>query len=165
MSDLLRLIVDVATLLFPFRLVSQSQRGVPFVFGWSPRCTLPPGVYFVLPWFTDVVPVSVVPHVYQTPVQTIGRRTFSASVVIRVVDAWAAYNTLELWHESAVELAGAVLADAVRHESCENLPAVCDRINAELAPHGIHVDRLRFLDYTESPAVRLLGLPEATTRA
>ena len=160
MAELLRLFLDLLATLFPLRLVSQSQRGVPFFFGRSPHRTLPPGIYPVVPWFTDVVPVSVVPHVYQTPVQTVGARTFSASLVVRVTDAWAAYNTLEVWPESAVELAGAVLSDAVRECDTPNLGAVTARINDELAPHGIAVDRLRFLDFTDAPAVRLLGLPE-----
>lgn len=161
MAELLRLIMDLVSLLFPFRLVHQSQRGVLFLWGTSPRCTLSPGIYFVLPWFTDVVPVSVVPHVYQTPLQTVAGVSFSASLVVHVTDAWAAFNTLELWHESAVELASAVLSQEMLAGGGKvDMVAVQAQLNRELAAFGLSVDRLRFLDYAEAPVIRLLNSQE-----
>lgn len=161
MAELLRLVVDVVGLLFPFRIIKASSRGLYYVFG-RVVATVPPGCYPVVPWFTDCVPVSVVPHVFQTPLQTVGRCSFSASLVVTVTDACAAWTTLERWDESAVELATAVLAEAVAEaEAKPDMDAVLARINAELSPHGVEVSRLRFLDFTtDAPVIRLLQSQE-----
>jgi hypothetical protein len=160
-AELLRLIVDVVGLLFPFRLVRASNRGLYFFCG-RVLATLDPGVYPVVPWFCDVVPVSVVPHVYQTPLQTVGQCSFSASLVVTVVDAEAAWTTLERWDESVVELATAALSEAVR--AADGLPdvtAVTASINHELRPHGLVVSRVRLLDFVQdAPVIRLLQSQE-----
>jgi len=153
-SDILRLVVDLATLLFPLRLVHPWERGLYFFCGRY-VATLRPGCYPVLPWFSDVRTVSIVPSVHTTPLQTVGAVTFSASLVLRVTDPVAAYTTLERYEESALELAGAVLSDAVRAGSAD-LVAITAQINAELSPHGVEITRLRFLNHTHAPAVRVL---------
>lgn len=162
MADLLRLVVELASLLFPFRLVHTWERGLFFAFGRCLNRRLPPGVYPVVPWFTDVKTVSVVPSVHQTPVQTIGDTTFSLSLVLRVLDPWKAYNTLEVWAESSVELASAVAAAYLRESGSEvpDVEAMRARLNEELAPHGVVVERLRFNDLVSgAPVVRLLAAP------
>lgn len=167
MAELLRLIVDLAGLLFPFRLVHTWERGLLFLCGRCVRRHLPPGLYPVLPWFTDIRCVSVVPSVHQTPVQTIGDLTFSLSLTLRVFDPWAAYNTLEAWAESSAELAAAVAAEEMRGKTgSPDVGAIRDAINRELAPHGVEVLRLRLLDYvTGAPVVRLLFAPAAASVA
>lgn len=154
MAELLRLVVDIVSLLFPFRLIHPWERGLYYLFGHC-LATVGPGCYLVIPWFSEVRPVSVVPSVHATPIQTVGSVTFSASLVLRVTDPAAAYNTLERYEESALELAGAVLSEAL-HQGEADLGQVTARINAELAPHGVLVERLRFLNYTTAPAIRLL---------
>lgn len=160
MTDLLRLVTELAAHLFPFRLVQQHESGLYFLTG---RClaVVPPGAYFVVPWFTDVTPVSVVPHVFQTPLQTIGDLSFSASLVVKVTDPWLAFNTLELWHESVVELCAAGISHAVREGYGENLHRVRREVNRELKPHGLRLLRLRYLDHVRgAPTVRLLNSTE-----
>jgi regulator of protease activity HflC (stomatin/prohibitin superfamily) len=160
MADLLRLVVDLAGLLFPFRIVHTWERGLLFVFGRCVRTVLPAGVYPILPWFTDIRPISVVPSVHQTPVQTIGGTTFSLSLVLRVFDPWAAWNTLEAWSESSVELASAVAAAYLRDSagSEPDTEEMRGALNDELRPHGVEVLRLRFNDYVvDAPVVRLLS--------
>jgi len=161
MTDFLRLVVDIVALLFPFRLVHQWERGLYYLFGHC-LATVGPGCYFVVPWFSEVRTVSMVPSVHQTPVQTVGTVSFSASLVLRVTDPFLAYNTLEKYEESAVELAGAVLSESVRNGT--SLEVAQAAINTELAPHGLAVDRLRFLNRTEAPTVRLLGSLEGFTK-
>jgi len=156
-SDLIRLVVEIVTLLFPFRLVHSWERGIYYFFGHYVT-TVGPGCYPVLPWFSDVRTVSVVPSVRATPIQTVGDVTFSASLVFTVTDPAAAFNTLERYEESTLELAGAILSDALRSGPVD-LAAVTDKINGELSPHGVRVDRLRFLNHTTAPAIRLLGDP------
>lgn len=160
MTDLLRLVTELAAHLFPFRLVHQHESGLYFLAG---RClaVVPPGLYFVVPWFTDVTGVSMVPHVFQTPLQTINDLSFSASVVVRVTGPWKAHNTLELWHESAVELCSAGLPAAVRSGHGDDLAAVRRDVNRELRPHGVRLIRLRYLDYVRgAPTLRLLNSQE-----
>lgn len=160
MSDLLRLVVDLFSLVWPLRLVHQWERGVVYLFGRY-AATVRPGCYVIVPWFCSVTPVSVVPHVYQTPLQTVADLSFSASLVVQVIDPYLAHNTLEKWDESVVELCAAGLSDAVRRGEGDDLKRVRRRVNRELAPHGLRLLRLRYLDYVRgAPTIRLLNSQE-----
>lgn len=117
MFELVRLILDTAGQLMPFRIVPQWARGV---YSWCGRFqyVANPGLKLVVPYFCDVKIVPVVPDVSTTPLQSVTLRdgrhlTFSASITFRVVDPNLAYNTLGHWTETVVELAAGIVSDGL----------------------------------------------------
>ncbi len=120
MFELVRLIIDTAGQLLPFRVCWAWQKGLYYFCGRY-QFTCGPGLKLVFPGLCDVKTVSVVPEIYTTPLQTITLRdgrslTYSASLTVIVVDANLAYNTLGHFQETVVELAARLvsvgLADA-----------------------------------------------------
>lgn len=162
MPDLIRALVDLLQMLWPFRLVWQWQRGVYYVCGRSWR-TVGPGVWPSVPWFMDVRAVNVCPGIYQTPLQTVTLRdgrllSFSATATAEVEDPVAVWNKVERWTETTVELVSGLLSDrladadparfdpapGVRAELVEELRAAAD---AETARFGVRVRAIRFANF------------------
>jgi regulator of protease activity HflC (stomatin/prohibitin superfamily) len=162
LGDILRAVLDILTLLWPFRVVMQWQRGVRYVCGryWS---TLGPGTYLNLPFFMSIHPVSAVKSTWGTPLQTITLRdgkalSFSAMATIRVVDPNLALNSVEEWPETTMETVSGVLADRLaeadvgdfepqykrRQKMIETLRA---EVNKETLRHGVEVEAIRFNNF------------------
>lgn len=117
MFELVRLILDAAGQLLPFRIVWQHQRGLFFLAGRY-QWTTGPGLKLIVPYFCDVKCISVVPDVSTTPMQCVTLRdgkhlTFSASITFRVTDPNLAYNTLGHWTETVVELASGIVSEGL----------------------------------------------------
>ena len=117
MPELLRLIIDLLTPLWPLRIVWEWQRGLYYIAG---RCMgeVGPGVKAVVPYICDVKCVSIVPEIYTTPLQTITLRdksnlTYSASLTVVVKNPRAAYNLIGHYEETIVELAARILSDGL----------------------------------------------------
>jgi regulator of protease activity HflC (stomatin/prohibitin superfamily) len=161
-AELVKLVVDLLTMLWPLRRVQPWENGVYIIFGKWVR-VVGPGVKLVLPYFTEVHPVSVVPEVYTTPLQSITLRdgrslNFSASVTVVVRDAKAAYTRVGHWAETVVELAAAVLAAELADVEVDRLDpkrGKRDRVLSELqaaindatAPFGLEVLSLRMSNF------------------
>jgi regulator of protease activity HflC (stomatin/prohibitin superfamily) len=114
-AELLQLLLHVFGYLWPFRVVRQWEGGVWYVWGRYWR-TVGPGVWPVIPYFSDILAVSRAPAIYGTPLQTVTLRdkrqlTFSATITVQVEDAAKALNEVEAWHETVVELAAGRLAE------------------------------------------------------
>lgn len=117
MLELLRLLLDTAGQLMPFRIVPQYARGVRFFCGRY-RATVSPGLKLVVPYFGEVKNVSIVPDVSTSPLQTVTLRdgrhlTFSVSITFRVTDPNLAYNTIGHWTETVVEIASGIVAEGL----------------------------------------------------
>lgn len=117
MLELVRLIIDTAGQLLPFRVVWQYQRGLYYLCGRY-QGTVGPGLKFVVPGLCDVKCVSIVPDVSTTPLQAVTLRdgkhlTFSASITFRVTDPNLAYNTLGHWTETVVEIASGIVSEGL----------------------------------------------------
>jgi regulator of protease activity HflC (stomatin/prohibitin superfamily) len=116
-SDLLRAIIDLFRAVWPFRIVQTGQRGAVYLFGRY-QGWVSPGCYPFLPFFSDVVPVMVVPEPWPTPLLNISLRdgtmlTFSAMVTLRVEDVGKAMNSVVDWSESCLERVAGVLSESL----------------------------------------------------
>jgi regulator of protease activity HflC (stomatin/prohibitin superfamily) len=60
MGDFVRALIDIIQFVWPFRVVDQWEKGGYYVCGrwWK---EMGPGLKVVVPWFTHVEPVSIVP--------------------------------------------------------------------------------------------------------
>ena len=107
MTDFLRLIVDVAAFLWPFRIVWQWEAGAYYICG---HYAFPVGVgcWPVVPFFFDVKSVNVVPDVVRTSEQTIELRdgsslTFQAVARCHVADVNLALNRVVDYENNLVD--------------------------------------------------------------
>lgn len=160
MNDLLRLILDSITYLWPVKIVMEYERGVYYVCGryWK---EMGPGPKLVPPFFAELRIESVVPDVYVTRLQSIETKdgktlTYSATMEIEIVDLNAAYNRVHNYGESALETASAVLSEKLAEVGAEMLTpekrgyliAGClGRLRTELSPLGLKVNTLRFNNF------------------
>jgi len=160
-TDLVRLVVELIRFLWPFHVVWAWERGGYFVFGRFWR-EVGPGLYPVLPFFTNILAVPVVRDTYVTGVETIdlkdGRTLiYSATLQVEVADFYKAYCTVHKFDETAVEDASARLseflqsADPARLEAAERgkLAGYAKMaVTADLAEYGVRVRTLRFRTFT-----------------
>lgn len=171
MTDFLRLVVDVAAFLWPFRIVWQWEAGAYYVCGRY-VCRVPPMVWPVVPFFFDVKTVNMVPDVFSTEEQTIemqdgGTLTFTASVRMRVTDPALALNNVVDHEENAVEDVAAVLAETLADMPPERLDPAKRRgllrkceleVNKLLGEYGMEVERIRFTNFLRNiRAYRLIS--------
>ena len=170
MGDFLRIVLDSIQFLWPFRIVREWERGGYYVLGRWWR-EIKPGLYPVVPWFTEVVEASVVEGIVGTGRQDItlsdgSMLSFAASATVRVVDVKAALNAVDNYTETVQELLGAVLADKLAEVDAARLtPEKRGRLFADLRrwvaeealPYGIEVKRVRFTSFiTNAKAHRLI---------
>lgn len=169
MTDFLRLLVDCAAYLWPFRLVHQWERGCYYVCGryWK---SVGPGVYPVLPFFTDVKELSVVYQEIDLPLQSIavqsgGVLTFSANVGITIADAGLAFNAIDDYRNTVRKCCAGHLAEALVGVEARRLDvaergrltaALKKTLNGELRQYGIVVEGVRFTDIV--PGARVYRL-------
>lgn len=161
MLNWVQTIIEAARYVWPFRIVHQWERGVVFICG---RCigTVPPGVYPIIPFFTDVKPTSVVPGVISTPLLTVTTRdnkstiTFSAAATLQISNANYAWNRIDNVAETMRELLAAVTAEKLaevdpgRLDGEKRKRLIADMVmwlNRELEPYGLEVLAVRFTNF------------------
>jgi regulator of protease activity HflC (stomatin/prohibitin superfamily) len=171
MAELLRLLAELLERLAPVVKVSAWEAGVVAVWGRYWR-TVGPGIYPVIPWLVDIHHVSMVPSIHGTALQTITLRdrralTFSATVTIQVDDAAMAWNTVERYSETTMELVSALLAehladvdpdrfDPARGKRDRLLAELAQEADAETQKFGVRVLAIRFGNF--AVGVRTLRL-------
>lgn len=163
MTDFARFLIDLLTTLWPLRQVNPGCKGVRL---WRnhPVAELGPGIYVVLPYFGEIIEVSVVPAVITTPLSTItlldgATLAYSLSATLQVVDPTKATCEIEDYRETAQELITAVPAEVLATLPAEKvdpdnrarlLGTLKRRVNAELADYGIEVRELRFTNFASN---------------
>lgn len=170
MGDFLRLVLDFIKELWPLRIVHQWERGGYYVFGRFKR-ELEPGIYPVVPWFTTVKEIEVVPAMIETGRQDITLQdgipvSFSASAWVRVIDYNLAVNTVYDHEHTVKELLRAVLADKIasvdasrlRPEGRARLLSDLTRwVDQEAHEYGLEVTKVRFTSFVSGVrTIRLL---------
>lgn len=170
MSDFLRLLLDSIQYLWPFRMVRQWERGGYYVCGRWWR-DIGPGVYPVVPWFTEVTETSVVEAIVGTGRQDItlsdgSMLSFTATATVQVIDVRLALNAVDSYTETMQELLGSVLAEKLAEVDAVRLtPEKRGRLFADLRrwvaeealPYGIEVRKVRFTSFiTNAKAHRLI---------
>lgn len=160
MSDFLRLLLDSIQYLWPFRMVKQWERGGYYVLGRWWR-EVGPGIYPVVPWFTDVTEISVAEAIVGTGRQDItlsdgSMLSFTAAATVGVVDVRLALNVVDSYTETVQELLASVLADKlaevdaarVTPEKRTRLFADLKRwVAAEALAYGVEVRTVRFTSF------------------
>lgn len=166
MADLLRILLDVISFIWPLRIVWQWEMGAYYIIGRYWR-DVKPGLYPVVPWFMDVRTEGFVSQTFVTPLQTIttkdgGTLTFSASMKLRVVSLGKAYNNVLQWSETAMEDASSALSEKLmdvevnRLESAGRgrLLASCKQmLSQELEEYGLAIDEIRFNNFVRNMKV------------
>ena len=170
MGDFLRILLDSIQFLWPFRIVKQWERAGFYVFGRWWR-EIGPGLYPMIPWFTEILEVSIVEGIVGTGRQDITLSdgtmlSFAATATVRVVDAKAALNSVDAFEETMQELLGSVLADKLAevdvarltYEKRGRLFSDLRRwVADEALPYGIEVRKVRFTSFiTNAKAHRLI---------
>lgn len=159
-------LIDSIKYLWPFRIVMQWERCNYYVCGkfWK---TMGPGLKLVFPFFTELRYESVVPTIFQTPLQTItlrdgGTLTFSATMTVAVVDLDKAFNSVERWAETSSELASGLLAEKLADtdsnlfepEKRGRLIGACKQsLGSGLAEYGVKLQALRFNNFVKNMRV------------
>lgn len=162
MTDLIRLLLDLAKTLVPVRAVWPWERGVVMVWGkyWK---TVGPGFKFVIPGLMEVRTVSVVPRIETTSLQNVtlkdgSQLSYSASFKYTVTDAAKAYLRVDHFTDSVIEIVartlseelantdpGAFDVDGGRREM--TLEKLISRLNADCEPFGMRVDQIGFNNF------------------
>ena len=66
MTNFVETLINLLKSFWPFVIVDEYERGVFYFFGRAQYWNLKPGLYAYVPWFTDIVTVSVVPFPVST---------------------------------------------------------------------------------------------------
>jgi len=147
---------------FPFRRVEQWEAGLYYVLGRYWR-TVGPGCWPLTPYFMDVVPVSMVPSIHGTALQTITLRdgltlTYSATATVQVENAATATNAVDKWPETTMELIAGLLSerladvdpkrfDPARNKRDRLLEELREEIDTATKVFGVRVRSLRFNNF------------------
>ena len=179
MSDLIRVLIELWTAVWPFRVVRPWQAGVWFVWG---RCwkTVGSGVWPIVPFFMELRAVEIVPSIWSTPLQVVTLRdkrtlTYSAMVTVRVENPADALNMVDEWPESTLELVSGQLSETLAEVDPEGFddPSYKKRANlmerireaadAETRKFGVRVERVRFNNFAVGVRTFRLLMDRATT--
>ena len=162
MSDLLRLVMDLLHQLTPCKVVMQWEAGLFYLMGRY-QFSMKPGLKVIVPFLMDVRCVSVVPRNEKTPLNTVTLRdnrtlTYQASLFFQVVDAAKAYNSVENWSETVVEIADGLLSELIAeadperfepdYKKRENLrKKLCEEIDEQCLKYGVKMLDLWFTQF------------------
>lgn len=171
MTEAIKLLVDLISPIWPFKIVHQWEHGLYYVFGRY-QWTCKPGLKVVVPYFTDVKTVSMVGEIESTPLQTVTLRdgrtlTYSASMRLQVIDANKAYNRIGHWSETTIELAAGIVSECLADAEPERfdpargkrerlLNEIREEINTESEAYGVRLTTLRLNNLAFVRTLRLL---------
>ena len=175
MGDLWKALVDSIAYIWPFRLVQQWERGGYMVCGrwWK---EVGPGVYPVVPWFTNVHEISIAEAICGTSRQDITLSdgttlSFSATCTARVVNVKLAICSVDEYQTTTQELLASVLADKLAEVDAARLSfekrgrlfADLKRWVAEEARgYGVEVSKVRFTSFVVNVKTHRLLIDQAT---
>lgn len=111
----------------------------------------------------DLRAVSVVPTIFCTPLQTVTLRdsralTFSATITVQVEDPALAWNAVDQWHETTVELVSGLLSerladveperfDPARGKRGRLLEELTKAADESTSAFGVRVHTIRFSNF------------------
>lgn len=175
MGELVRLVIEIVQLIWPFRIVHQWERAGYYVFGrwWK---EVGPGCWPVVPWFFEVREISTAQAIVGTgrlDITLADERmlSFAASANVRVVDTNLAINSVDEYRQTAQELLCAVLADELAKVETERfapnrrsrlLSSLETALNAEAKEFGIEFSKVRFKSFVVVSRVLRLLIDQTT---
>lgn len=158
------LILKVLEVAWPFQKVEYWEEGCYYIFGrfWK---RVGPGTYPVLPWFFEIVAVSVAPAIISSgrcDITLSDNRTlsFEATAWARVADVVKAINEVDNYRETSTEILASVLSDRLGDVEPERLsPQKRGRlfsdlqkwVAAEAKEKGIDITKVRFKSFVLAP--------------
>lgn len=162
MESLFNLIIQIAQFAFPFRLVHQWESGGYYALGrWIKA--VKPGLYVIIPFFTDVKTISVAGAIVGTGRQDItlldgSMLSFSATVWAKVADPYKALNLVDEPTSTTQELLASLLADTLAETEVVRLKgskrkvanlfkSLEEDLKKEALEFGVEVSQLRFTSY------------------
>lgn len=179
MGDFLRLLLDSIQYLWPLRRIEQWERGLYSIFGHSkPTWVKGPGIWPVIPWFTDVHVRSVAVAVAKGSRQDVTLKdgtllSFQASAKVRVSDVYKAIVEVHEHESSMIELLEGILADKIADADPDRflperrgrlIASMAQWVSKEAAEFGVEVLSVRFTNMVYRPkAFRLMGDLAAAT--
>lgn len=151
---------DVIQFIWPFKIVKQWERGGVYELGHFIR-VVGPGCWVLLPWFTEIIEVPIVPKPIATGRQDITLKSgatlsFDAAATLRVTDVEKALNAIDDYHHSTTILLASVLAEKLADVEPERFePNRRGRLFASLETlvqkeaevYGIEITNLRFTSF------------------
>lgn len=165
-------LIEFIRMLWPFRIVEESERGGKFVRGhW--RSILGPGCYWNWPFFCDIKAMSIAKGIVfsrRIDIQLSDGKHLScaASATVRIVDVQKALLDMDSYEETTEELLTSVFADKLMDVDAERVtnPEKRGRLLADLArwvqkeadDYGMEFTKVRFTSLVlDAPSLRLLG--------
>lgn len=160
MGELVRLVIEIVQLLWPFRMVRPWERAGYMICGYWWK-EVGHGVYPVIPWFFDVHTVSVAEAICGTQRLDVtlsngSTLSFQATCTARVTDVRKAVCSVDDFATTTQELLASVLADKLADVDAERLaPNKRGRLFSDLkrwvaeeaALYGVEVSRVRFTSF------------------
>jgi regulator of protease activity HflC (stomatin/prohibitin superfamily) len=161
-GDLLRAIVEIVQYIWPLRLVHTWEGGGYYVFGrwWK---EVGPGIYFIVPFFSDVKTISVASAIVGTGRQDITlldgtTLSFSATVWAKIVDVYKAFNLVDEPTSTTQELLASLLADTLAETPVDRLRGskrktnnlfkdLEEQLKREALEFGVEIHELRFTSF------------------
>ena len=165
----LQTLITVVTYLWPFRRVEQWERGVYYIWArwwerWPAReldGTIGPGIWPIIPFFTEIQTTTAVQGVTGTPLLQVTARdgtpiTFSVAMTWRIYDSAAAWNNTDRVLETGQELLAAVCAEKLaeveptRLDGDKRRRLVSDMlkwVNKEMEFMGCEASAIRFTNF------------------
>jgi len=164
MGEFLQTLITILEYAWPFRPVEQWEKGVYYVLGRAKK-VVGPGRWPVIPFFMDVIEVSIVPAPLRTPLLNVSLKdgrvcSFSAQAVVQVTDASAALNNVNDYQESTQELLGSIVADRLSRAEAgkvdpenrtELLRTLKQALERETLPFGVAIRAMRFTNFVIMP--------------
>lgn len=160
MGDLVRLVIEIMQLLWPFRMVEQWENGALYACGryWK---TLGPGTYPVVPWFMVMRTANMVPAILGTGRQDITLKdgkvlSFAATATVKVIDVALAFNSIDNYHETTQELMASFLAEQLAEVDADRLSpekrsrfftTLEKKLADQTAKYGVELTNLRFTSF------------------
>jgi hypothetical protein len=145
--------------------VRRYERALYTAWGGRWQWEVGPGIWPIVPWFTEVQEISVARGIVATPridITLTDGRTLSAqaSAVVRVVNLDKAVNAVDSFMESGQELLHKVVADKLSEAAAERLAPESRRrllgglkqsLNHKAAEFGLEFEELSFTTFVFSP--------------
>lgn len=159
-AELLAIIVQIVTLLWPIKIIKEWEAGGRLVCGhWVSEKG--PGWYWNIPFFMDIHEVSMAEAICGTSRQDItlsdnSTLSFSATCTARVIDIKLAVCSVDDYRTTTQELLASVLADKLAEVDAARLaPDKRGRLFADLKRwvadeakgYGVEVSKVRFTSF------------------
>lgn len=162
-GEIFGFIRDVIQFIWPFQIVRQWEMGGVEEFGKFIR-VVGPGCWPMIPWFTNIRTISMVPAIVETARQDITLQdgsllSFATGARVQITDFALAVYTIDNSHQTTQELIRGITSDKLAQVDAGRLaPEKRSRlltdltkwVNAESQKFGVTVDSVWFTTFVQN---------------